>query len=103
VTNGLDLVTPSVTTKEAVMAAQLLTVSSALNSLAVMRTDTVYVTRTGPVKTVESISVNATPSVVDVADPMPVTVRPVLSMQSVILTDSVSARIIGKAQTALHM
>ena len=46
-TNGLDLVTPSVTTKEDVMVAQLLIVSSALNSLAVMRTDTVYVTKTG--------------------------------------------------------
>lgn len=102
-TNGLDLVTPSVTMKEAVMVAQLLTVSSVLNSLAVMRTDTVYVTKTGPVKTVESISVNVTPSVVDVADPMPVIVRPVLNMQSVILTDSVSARTIGKAQTVLHM
>jgi len=101
VTNGLELVTPNVTMNQAVMVVLLLIVSSAHSSLAVTKTDTVYVTRTGLVKTVESILVNVTPSAVDVAAQMPAIVRPALSTQSVTLTDSVYARTIGKAQTVL--
>ena len=101
-TNGLDLVTPSVTMIQAAMVALLLIVSSAHSSLAVTRTDTVYVTKTGPAKTVESTSVNVTPSVVDVVALMPAIVRPAPSTQSVIPTDSVSVRTTGKAQTVTH-
>jgi len=94
-------VTPNVTMMQAVMVVLLLIVSSALNSLAVTKTDIVSVTKTGLAKTVESISVYVTPSAVDVVAQMLAIVRPALSTQSVTLTDSVYARTIGKAQTAL--
>lgn len=100
---GLAHVTPSVTIWKDVTEALLPIASSAPSSPAVTLADTVYVTKTGPVRTAASTSVSVTQSVADVADQMPVTARHAPITQSGTPMDSVSARPTGKAATVASM